>query len=76
MIIDQCNIRVFLIDWENPRPGRNELVSVWRTYFVANEWNELQVTRKTSTSLQLVLALFVLKVRYSLRTCQYFTFFF
>ena len=64
MIVDQCNIGVFLVDWENPRPGRSEVVSVWRTYFVANEWNELQVTRKSSISLQIVLVLFVLKVSY------------
>lgn len=37
-------------------------VSIWRTYFVANEWNEIQTTRKTSLFFQLVLTVFVLKV--------------
>ena len=38
------------------------MVSCWRTLFVANEWNELQAYRKTSVTLQLVFALFLLKV--------------
>lgn len=38
------------------------MVSCWRTLFVANEWNELQAYRKTSITLQLVFALFLLKV--------------
>lgn len=37
-------------------------VSIWRTYFVANEWNEIQTTRKISLFFQLVLTVFVLKV--------------
>jgi len=37
-------------------------VSCWRTLFVANEWNELQTYRKTSTTVQLIFALFLLKV--------------
>ncbi|TKR68236.1 hypothetical protein L596_024244 [Steinernema carpocapsae] len=34
---------------------------IWRTYMVANEWNELQQYRKTSTAFQLFAVLFVLQ---------------
>ena len=40
-------------------------VSVWRTYLVANEWNELQTMRKTNLALQIVLVVFILRVRAS-----------
>ena len=33
-------------------------LSIWRTYFVANEWNELQSLRKTSISFLLLCVLF------------------
>ena len=51
-----------MIDWEHPRPSTGDVVSVWRMYFVANEWNEIQTTRKSSVSLQIIIILFVLKV--------------
>jgi len=35
-------------------------VSVCRTYLVANEWNELHVTRKTHLGLQIVIVIFLL----------------
>ena len=38
-------------------------VSVWRTYLVANEWNELQIKRKIIVSLQIVLVIFILRVK-------------
>lgn len=62
MIGEQCTIDIFFIDWECPKPAKGETVSVWRMYFVANEWNELQVTRKSSISLQIILTLLILKV--------------
>ena len=46
---------IFLLDWERPKAiqgnqtggGENLVtmapVSIWRTYFIANEWNEIQV---------------------------------
>ncbi|KAG8176834.1 hypothetical protein JTE90_001973 [Oedothorax gibbosus] len=37
-------------------------VSIWRTYYAANEWAEMQSKRKISLSLQLFGVLFVLKV--------------
>ena len=53
----QCRIDIFLLDWEKPAKGQptNQIaelppaggvVSIWRTYFVANEWNELQTIRR------------------------------
>ena len=63
MIGDQCCVNVFMIDWENPRPAKADSpVSAWRMYFVANEWNEIQVIRKSGVSLQIVLVLLILKV--------------
>lgn len=37
-------------------------VSIWRTYYAANEWAEMQSQRKISLCLQLFGVLFVLKV--------------
>ncbi|XP_071524785.1 meckelin [Panulirus ornatus] len=37
-------------------------ISIWRMYFIANEWNELQTYRKTNVSFQLFLTLLCLKV--------------
>ena len=53
----QCRVDVFFIDWERPRGKSRSVgssgekqqeapVSIWRTYFCANEWNEIQTTRK------------------------------
>ena len=49
----QSQVDIFLLDWERPRAanqtggGENAVamapVSIWRTYFIANEWNEIQV---------------------------------
>ena len=41
---------------------RGSSVSAWRTYLVANEWNELQALRKTATALQVFLVVFILKI--------------
>lgn len=52
MIWTQTSIDIFFIDWEKPRGSSSENsesnrsdapISIWRTYFVANEWNEIQV---------------------------------
>lgn len=67
MVYEQCSVGVFMIDWEHPRPSTGDVVSVWRMYFVANEWNEIQTSRKSSISLQIILVLFILKVKLSLR---------
>ncbi|XP_076009846.1 meckelin [Genypterus blacodes] len=72
-LVMQLSVDVFFIDWERPRsrPGRTiqssaELkpspVSIWRTYFVANEWNEIQTIRKISPTFQIMAVLFLLEV--------------
>lgn len=37
-------------------------VSIWRTYFVANEWNEIQTIRKIDPTFQVIAVLFFLEV--------------
>nr|XP_014583536.1 meckelin isoform X2 [Equus caballus] len=37
-------------------------VSIWRTYFVANEWNEIQTVRKINPLFQVLTVLFLLEV--------------
>ncbi|XP_030014872.1 meckelin isoform X2 [Sphaeramia orbicularis] len=72
----QLSVDVFLIDWERPRnkasnrtaQATGEMkhdpspVSIWRTYFVANEWNEIQTIRKISPTFQIMAVLFFLEV--------------
>uniref|UniRef100_A0A672G498 Transmembrane protein 67 n=1 Tax=Salarias fasciatus TaxID=181472 RepID=A0A672G498_SALFA len=66
----QVSVDIFLIDWERPRSkstageSKRETspVSIWRTYFVANEWNEIQTIRKISPSFQIMAVLFFLEV--------------
>ncbi|XP_018618484.1 meckelin [Scleropages formosus] len=74
-LINQLSVDIFFIDWERPRgkaiktiDGAGEArnipspVSIWRTYFVANEWNEIQTIRKINPTFQVVAALFFLEV--------------
>ncbi|KAG0718835.1 Meckelin [Chionoecetes opilio] len=44
------------------KPRVEQPISIWRTYFIANEWNELQTYRKVNVGLQLFLTLLFLKV--------------
>ncbi|XP_039608640.1 meckelin-like [Polypterus senegalus] len=74
-LASQLSIDIFFIDWERPR-GRGyrtlqvgtepkstmSPVSIWRTYFVANEWNEIQTLRKTCPAFQIMAVLFFLEV--------------
>ena len=73
MIISQVSIDIFFIDWERPRGSvvqqteggskpKESSVSIWRTYFVANEWNEIQTTRKINEIFQIFVVLFFLSV--------------
>ncbi|XP_075215338.1 meckelin [Lycorma delicatula] len=69
MVWYQICIDIFLVDWERPRimrhdddPSQPNSVSIWRTYFVANEWNEIQTRRKTSITFQLVATVFLLEI--------------
>ncbi|XP_019896299.1 meckelin isoform X1 [Esox lucius] len=74
-LILQLSVDIFFIDWERPRGNANKLVqgngeakrdhspvSIWRTYFVANEWNEIQTVRKISPTFQVMAVLFLLEV--------------
>ena len=57
MLWFQSQVDIFLLDWERPKAvqgnqtggGENSVtmapVSIWRTYFIANEWNEIQVRK-------------------------------
>jgi len=46
---------------ENDINKLNQL-SCWRTLFVANEWNEIQVFRKINLTVQIMIVIFLLKV--------------
>ncbi|KAM9805983.1 meckelin isoform 3-T3 [Syngnathus typhle] len=74
-LIVQLSLDVFFIDWERPRIKTNRNVpangqqkrdpspvSIWRTYFVANEWNEIQTIRKIRPTFQIMAVLFFLEV--------------
>lgn len=69
LIYRQTQVRLFFIDWEKPRAilldsdtasPQSAPVSIWRTILVANEWNELQTTRRSSLMLTLISVLFLL----------------
>ena len=74
MIICQVTVDIFFIDWERPRGNKGPSndakqkgpqespVSIWRTYFVANEWNEIQTTRKINQIFQIFAVVFFLTV--------------
>lgn len=73
--VSQITIDIFFIDWERPKgkvlkavEGEGGVrsatvpVSIWRTYFVANEWNEIQTVRKINPLFQVLAVLFLLEV--------------
>ncbi|KAM3614430.1 uncharacterized protein V6R79_014172 [Siganus canaliculatus] len=74
-LILQVSVDIFFVDWERPRSKGSRTgqvsgeqkrdpspVSIWRTYFVANEWNEIQTIRKISPAFQIMAVLFFLEV--------------
>ncbi|CAH2285567.1 meckelin isoform X1 [Pelobates cultripes] len=71
-LVSQLSIDIFFIDWERPKGKtiksddglKSDLapVSIWRTYFVANEWNEIQTVRKTNPLFQVIAVLFFLEI--------------
>ncbi|KAJ3154854.1 Meckelin [Geranomyces michiganensis] len=75
----QCTVDVFLIDWEqskgrltraDPSTSAPRLapVSVWRSVFLANEWENLQTYRRVNIEISLLAMYFVfegLSVRYA-----------
>ncbi|GCB77610.1 hypothetical protein scyTo_0016717, partial [Scyliorhinus torazame] len=71
----QLTVDIFFIDWERPKgkivksvAGGGDIktapapVSIWRTYFVANEWNNIQTIRKINPIFQIFVVLFFLEV--------------
>ncbi|XP_062619193.1 meckelin-like [Saccostrea cucullata] len=69
MIASQCTVDIFFIDWEKPKgtlgiksdgSKKENPVSIWRTYFVANEWNEIQTCRKINHIFQIFATVFFL----------------
>lgn len=65
----QTHAHVFFVDWEKSRAKvvdadsaslQHAPVSVWRTILAVNEWTALQVTRRSSLELTLVVLLFLL----------------
>ncbi|SCU64834.1 Meckelin (Transmembrane protein 67), putative [Trypanosoma equiperdum] len=73
-VIEQCNADYFVIDWERSkgqllRENRVLPVSMWRSTFVANELNGLQVLRQWHPLFTMVMMLFFLSglnyVRYA-----------
>eukprot|EP01041_Mallomonas_annulata_P004874 gene4874-9718_t len=53
IIYQQCNSDIFFIDWEPSKSTSNTTstssqVSIWRTILAANEWSELQTTRRAN----------------------------
>merc|ERR550532_179773 len=74
IIYSQCSVDIFFIDWERPKTAAGQqknsedkksadgsTVSIWRTYFVANELNEIQTIRKTNVMFQIVATIFFLE---------------
>ncbi|XP_068789138.1 meckelin isoform X2 [Struthio camelus] len=74
-LVSQLTIDIFFIDWERPKgkvlkavEGEGVIksaaapVSIWRTYFIANEWNEIQTVRKINPLFQVLAVLFFLEV--------------
>ncbi|XP_067835444.1 meckelin [Heptranchias perlo] len=71
----QLTVDIFFIDWERPVgkivksvAGGGDIktvpapVSIWRTYFVANEWSNIQTIRKINPIFQITAVLFFLEV--------------
>ncbi|XP_072101178.1 meckelin [Mobula birostris] len=72
---NQLTVDIFFIDWERPKgkiiksiAGGGDImtapapVSIWRTYFVANEWNNIQTIRKINPVFQVLAVVFLLEV--------------
>ncbi|XP_041455503.1 meckelin-like [Lytechinus variegatus] len=74
LLIVQCRTDIFLIDWERSRGRMVQAssssntkasvapISAWRSFFVANEWNELQEMRRSNPVFQIMAVLFFVEV--------------
>jgi hypothetical protein len=62
---EQSNFDVFLIDWERPKlaysNGSRVGANAWRSLFLANELNELQVNKLISIEFTLILYVFIME---------------
>ena len=47
---------------DEPEKVQQLPVSIWRTYFVANEWYKIQTKRRINVALQIIFTLFMLEV--------------
>ena len=52
-IYRQCNMDIILVDWEKPK-GDCSSISMWRRVLIANEFDSLQIARKTSLEASLL----------------------
>jgi hypothetical protein len=65
IIFEQCDMDIFLIDWESPRMFHKtgqlpkQDVNPWRRLFIVNEFNELQISRHISTEIMLLIFLVI-----------------
>ncbi|XP_069778006.1 meckelin isoform X5 [Narcine bancroftii] len=75
ILVNQLTVDIFFIDWERPKgkivksiAGGGDIkttpapVSIWRTYFVANEWNNIQTIRKINPTCQILAVVFLLEI--------------
>ena len=71
IILQQTGVEIFFMDWEKTRgklantkdakgKAQQAPISAWRTFFVANEWNELQSQRRINVPFTIVTMLFFL----------------
>ena len=71
IIYSQSKIEIFFMDWEKTRgklantknakgKALHAPISAWRSFFVANEWNELQSQRRINVPFTIILTLFIL----------------
>ena len=56
----QCTADIFLIDWERSLVEDQDKVSIWRSYFIINEWMKLQTLRRINLASLLIILLVLL----------------
>lgn len=65
IVLVQCDLDIFLIDWESPRMYRfrgkmpKQTVNPWRRLFIVNEFNELQLSQTISSEMLMLLFLVI-----------------
>eukprot|EP00842_Homolaphlyctis_polyrhiza_P004913 jgi/Hompol1/5422/HPOL_004423-RA len=72
LLVTQCTAHVFFVDWERSRgrvvsPGNDPStatgapISVWRSIFMANQWNALQTYQRIQIEFTLIALLVILE---------------